>query len=65
MPFMEDTSKEMFSQLGIIADELKTWESIKKNQDLDNIKVIEKGEPLFMRLDTNEEIEYIKNAMRI
>ena len=65
MPFMEDTSKEMFSQLGIIADELKTWESIKKNQDLGKIKVIEKGEPLFMRLDTNEEIEYIKNAMKM
>ena len=29
----------------------------------DNNKVIEKGEPIFLRLDTEEEIEYIKELM--
>ena len=28
-----------------------------------NIKVIEKGEPLFIRLDKDEELEYIKEGM--
>ena len=31
---------------------------------LENTKVISKGEPLFVRLDREEEIEYIKNAMK-
>ena len=29
-----------------------------------NAKVIEKGEPIFMRLNAEEEIEYIKQAMK-
>ena len=29
-----------------------------------DLKVIEKGEPIFLRLDANEEIEYIKNKMK-
>ena len=63
-PFMGETSEKMFKQLGIKEESLKSWESLNKYNQLKDIKVIEKGEPLFMRLDAEEEIEYIKNGMK-
>ena len=64
-PAIENTSKEIFRQLGIEDQTLKSYDSIYKYQVFDqDIKVIEKGEPLFTRLDTETEIEYIKNEMK-
>jgi methionyl-tRNA synthetase len=63
-PVMSDTSENILRQLGITKDEEKEWESIKKYDTLKEVKVIEKGEPLFMRLDAKEEEEYIKKAMK-
>ena len=37
---------------------------LKEYDKIKNIKVIEKGEPIFMRLNAEEEIEYIKQAMK-
>ena len=62
-PFMEITSNKMFEQLNI-KEELRTWDSIYKYGDINDTKVIEKGEPLFIRLDKDEEIEYIKEGMK-
>jgi len=62
--FMPETTVKMFEQLGIKEEKLKTWESIEKYGQINEGKVIEKGEPLFMRLDTEEEINYIKEAMK-
>ena len=64
-PFISNTSDEMFRQLNIKTEELQKWESL-YNYDLikDEIKVIEKGEPLFMRLDVEEEVSYIKEGMK-
>ena len=63
-PFMQDTSKSIMEQLGIEKEELKKWDSIKEGSAIEEIHVIEKGEPLFMRLDQTEEVEYIKNEMK-
>ena len=63
-PFMEETSNSMFKQLGINNEELKTWESLEEYDKIKDVKVIEKGEPLFMRLNAEEEIEYIKEGMK-
>ena len=63
-PFMEETSNSMFKQLGINNEELNTWESLEKYDKIKDVKVIEKGEPLFMRLNAEEEIEYIKEGMK-
>ena len=61
-PFMPETGKNILNQLGIPADEsrntLTDYKTIKPGT-----KVIEKGEPLFMRLDLNQEVEYIKEEM--
>ena len=62
-PFMPDTAAKMFKQLGIEEQELKEWDSITEYGKTKQAKVVEKGEPLFMRLDMEEEIEYIKNGM--
>ncbi len=62
-PFMKNTSDNMLKQLGIEDDHLKSWNSLENYDKLENIKVIEKGEPLFMRLNEEEEVEYIKNHM--
>lgn len=63
-PIMEETSRKMFEQLGIDDEELKTWDSIIDYPEYDTSKkVVEKGEPLFVRLDMNEEVEFLKNEM--
>ena len=63
-PFMPETSENILKQLGIGANELKTWESLFKYDQIKDTKVIKKGEPLFMRLNADEEIEYIKEGMK-
>lgn len=64
-PFMKETSKKMLQQLGIEKEEQTTWDSIQRYGNLiEGTKVIEKGEPLFMRLEVEEEINYIKEGMK-
>lgn len=64
-PFMQETSNKMFEQLGIKEECFMNWESLENYKQLPiNAKVIEKGEPLFMRLDRDEEVEYIRNEMK-
>lgn len=62
-PFMKNTSNNIFNQLMIEEQEKQNWDSIKVNNILDTIKVIEKGEPLFLRLDFEEEVKFIQDAM--
>ena len=64
-PFMEETSEKIFIQLGINDENLKTWESTKTYATFDNaLKVVEKGEPLFVRLDLETEVEFLKEEMK-
>ena len=62
-PFMEETSNNILNQIGVTKSSLKTWDSINNYSKLEDIKVIEKGEPIFMRLNMDEEVEYIKSGM--
>ena len=63
-PFMEETSNRIFNQLGLNNENLQTWESLYEYDKIpDSTKVIEKGEPLFVRLDLEEEVSYIKEQM--
>lgn len=62
-PFLVNSSKEIKNQLGIDEkdanwDNLRDFDVIKKDT-----KVIEKGKPLFVRLDKEEEELYIKEKM--
>ena len=64
-PIITHTSNEILSQLGINEEKLVSWDNIYDYDILKNdYKVIEKGNPLFMRLDEAEEAEYIRNKMK-
>ena len=61
---MKNTSESILSQLNI-NDIDNSWDTLLNYNDFkEETKVIEKGEPLFVRLDKEEEIEYIKEQMK-
>jgi methionyl-tRNA synthetase len=64
-PFLTETPKKIFQQLNITDQELMTWESLQSFGRIpEGTKVVGKGEPIFPRLDLNEEVEYIKQQMQ-
>ncbi len=63
-PFMKDTADNIFRQIGIKENDMKNWKNLKVYDKIENSKVIEKGEPIFMRLNAEEEIEFLKNIMK-
>ena len=64
-PFMTTAPKQIAEQLGL-SDELLAWDSISTfgNVIPANTKVVEKGVPIFPRLDAEVEIEYIREQMQ-
>ena len=64
-PFMSTTSKQIVEQLGLDESYL-AWETIETfgNTISPNIKVVEKGIPIFPRLDAEIEVTYIRDQMR-
>ncbi|AQS42544.1 methionine--tRNA ligase [Bacillus velezensis] len=62
-PFLTQTPEKMFFQLGVEDQSLKAWDSIQTFGQLKNAKV-KKGEPLFPRLEAEEEVAYIKQKMQ-
>ena len=64
-PFMTTAPKQIAEQLGL-SDELLAWDSILTfgNVIPANTKVVEKGVPIFPRLDAEVEIEYIREQMQ-
>jgi methionyl-tRNA synthetase len=63
-PFLTSTPEKIFTQLGIKDEQLKTWDSMNTfGVSLQNITV-QKDQPIFPRLDVNEEVEAIKNMMK-
>lgn len=63
-PFLTKTPMKIFEQLNITNEDLKSWESLESFGKLsEGIKVVKKGEPIFPRLELEEEINYIKEKM--
>ena len=63
-PYMPNTSKEILNQLGILKEDAN-WDSLRDNNKIKpNTKVVEQGTPLFVRLNPEEEIQFIKSAMQ-
>ena len=62
-PYMEHTSKKILEQLNI-PEGLQTWDSLADYNKLENIKVTDKPEVLFARLEAEVEVEEIKNMMK-
>ena len=63
-PFLTRTPKEIFSQLGVEAESLTTWESMNEFGVIPAGIVVKKGNPIFPRLDLEEEVNYIKMKMQ-
>ena len=61
---MPETTNKMLVQLGFTEQDKVCETLINNNQIKPETIVISKGEPLFVRLEKEEEIEYIKNAMK-
>ncbi|MGM8215723.1 methionine--tRNA ligase [Bacillaceae bacterium W0354] len=63
-PFLTSTPRRIFDQLGIDDQSLQTWDSLEKYDLVQNGEVVKKGEPIFPRLETEKEVEAIKNMMQ-
>lgn len=63
-PFFTRTPNGIFTQLGIHDEALKTWESLKQFGVVPAGTKVEKGAPIFPRLEMEEEIAFIKNKMQ-
>ncbi|MGG0593020.1 methionine--tRNA ligase [Priestia megaterium] len=63
-PFLTRTPEKIFAQIGVKEDVLKTWESTTRFNMLKEGTKVEKGEPMFPRLDREEEVAFIKEQMQ-
>ena len=63
-PFLTQTPKEIFSQLGVEAKNLTTWDSMDEFGVIPAGVAVKKGNPIFPRLDLEEEVSYIKMKMQ-
>ncbi|WP_284140710.1 MULTISPECIES: methionine--tRNA ligase [unclassified Virgibacillus] len=63
-PFLTESPKEIFRQLGIADENLVTWAGVTAQGIIPAGTKVEKGEPIFPRLDVKEEVEIIKAMMQ-
>ncbi|WP_051045276.1 methionine--tRNA ligase [Halalkalibacterium ligniniphilum] len=61
-PFLTETPKRMWAQLGL-DERITTWESLRAFGQIPGGTKVEKGEPIFPRLEAGEEIAHIKGLM--
>ncbi|MGM7703751.1 methionine--tRNA ligase [Pseudalkalibacillus sp. Hm43] len=64
-PFMTKAPYKIWEQLGIQDDaHLTSWESLKEFGQIPGGTKVQKGQPIFPRLENEDEITYIKTSMR-
>ncbi|SHT12126.1 methionyl-tRNA synthetase [Mycobacteroides abscessus subsp. abscessus] len=63
-PFLTKTPKDIFKQLSIVESSLQSWESLEKFGLIPEGTKVEKGDPIFPRLDIQEEVSFIKQKMQ-
>lgn len=61
-PLLGETSENILRQIGNKSE--ISWDTLSEFEKMPATKVIEKGEPIFMRLVEADEIEYIKSLMK-
>ncbi|WP_257351285.1 methionine--tRNA ligase [Pseudalkalibacillus decolorationis] len=62
-PFMTKAPAKMWEQLGISGETLTSWESLKQFGQIPDGTEVKKGNPIFPRLENEDEIDYIKSSM--
>lgn len=63
-PFLTEAPAEIFRQLGITDEALMTWQSVYEQGIIKAGTKVQKGEPIFPRLEVKEESEIIKELMQ-
>ncbi|MCM3676354.1 methionine--tRNA ligase [Peribacillus simplex] len=63
-PFLTQTPEKIFAQLNIADDVLKSWDSLAEFGQIPAETKVLKGDPIFPRLDMEEEVLYIKEQMQ-
>lgn len=63
-PFLTRTPGEIFRQLGIQSEEAKAWNSLAEFSAIPAGTKVEKGDPIFPRLEIADEVEFIKTEMQ-
>lgn len=63
-PFLTEAPTEIFRQLNITNESLKVWDSVYKDGEIPAGTKVQKGDPIFPRLDVEKEIEAIKAMMK-
>ncbi|MGG0412453.1 methionine--tRNA ligase [Peribacillus simplex] len=63
-PFLTQTPEKIFAQLSIKDDVLKSWDSLAEFGQIPAETKVLKGDPIFPRLDMEEEVLYIKEQMQ-
>lgn len=63
-PFLPETPVEMFRQLNITDASLMSWESLYADNPIQPGTKVQKGYPIFPRLEVEEEVEIIKAMMQ-
>ena len=63
-PFLPETPTEIFRQLNITDDSLTGWDSVYKDGQIKSGTKVEKGDPIFPRLEAEKEVEIIKAMMQ-
>lgn len=62
-PFLTQAPRKIWEQLNIQEGELTAWDSTKQAGLIPEGNELRKGEPIFPRLDVEQEVAYIANAM--
>lgn len=62
-PFLTKTPEAIFGQLNITDPSLKEWDSLYEDGRIAAGTIVQKGEPIFPRLDAEKEIAVIKEIM--
>ncbi|HHY75083.1 MAG TPA: methionine--tRNA ligase [Bacillus bacterium] len=63
-PFLTRAPKKMWEQLGISGDKLTSWESLHQFGLIESGTKVQKGEPIFPRLEAEKEVAAIKQDMQ-
>jgi methionyl-tRNA synthetase len=62
-PFMTNAPKKIWEQLGINEGKVTNWNRLHQFGQIPARTKVKKGDPIFPRLETDKEVEYIKSSM--
>lgn len=63
-PFLTQTPEKIFTQLGLTDESMLTWGSLAEFGGMYEGFKVQKGDPIFPRLETEPEVAYIKEQMQ-